>query len=346
MPRRALALSATATVVLCLLVGGALLPVPYVALLPGPTKNVLAKAQGEPLIGIDGHEVYPASGHLNLVTVAYRGGPGRRLNLFTALRWWADPDVAVVPQSALFPQGKTTKEVRRAASRRMVQSQQNATVAALRELGIPVDATVTVARVIEKYPANGRLRKGDVLLAVNGQEINGPLEVSRLVASRQPGEAVRFTLRRGGERMLVRVPTVADPRHPGQAIVGVYMRTEYDYPLRVDIRIDEIGGPSAGTVFALGVVDKLTKGDLTGGRFVAGTGTITPTGQVGPVGGIAQKLAGAEQDGASVFLTPARNCAEAKESKPPGLRLVKIETLHGALRALRALGTGRSVPSC
>lgn len=347
MPRRAVTFATAAVLVLVLALGGALLPVPYVALLPGPTKNVLGTSDGAPLISIDGHETYPASGHLNLVTVAYRGGPGYHLDILTALRGWMDPDIAVVPQQVLFPENQTAEEVRKSTSRKMRQSQQTAAVAAMRELDIPVQATVSVVQTVEDFPAQGVLRKGDVLVAVDGDEVSGPEEVSKLVSSTPPREAVSFTVTRDGERKQVRVQTVESPGKAGGAMIGIYMRTEYDYPLQVKIRIEEIGGPSAGLMFALGIIDKLTRGDLTGGKFVAGTGTISATGEVGPIGGIAQKMAGARGDGANVFLTPAKNCAEARKAKPAGLRLVKMKTLHGALESLRHLKSGEgSVPSC
>lgn len=347
MHRRAVTFATAGVLVFLLALGGALLPVPYVALLPGPTKNVLGQAGGEALISIDGRETYAADGRLDLVTVQYRGGPGYRLDLFTALRGWVDPQVAVVPEQAVFPEGQTAEEVRQNTSRRMRQSQQDAAVAAVRELGIPVDATVHVSRVMKEFPARGVLRKGDTVVAVDGETIAGPAAVANRVSGHQPGDTVSFTVKRDGGEKRVRVDTVENPDNPDEAMVGVYMRTNYDYPLDVQIRIDEIGGPSAGLMFALGVADKLTEGDLTGGESIAGTGTIRPDGKVGAIGGIQQKLAGARSDGAEVFLTPAGNCAKARGSKPPELTLVKVKTLDGALTSLRNLRSGQgNVPHC
>lgn len=347
MHRRAVTFVTAGVLVFALALGGALLPVPYVALLPGPTKDVLGKSDGEAMIAIDGRKTYAADGQLNLVTVQYRGGPGYHLDVFTALRGWVDPQVAVVPQQAVFPEGQTAEEVQQNTSRRMRQSQQDAAVAAVRQLGVPVDATVRVARVMENYPARGVLRKGDTIAAVDGETVDGPETVAQRVSGHQPGEAVSFTVRRDGDEKRLRVDTVEDPDEAGTAMVGVYMRTTYDYPLDVRIRIDEIGGPSAGLMFALGVVDKATKGDLTGGRSVAGTGAITPGGKVGAVGGIQQKVAAADSDGADVFLTPAGNCAAASNVKPPGLQLVKVQTLDDALTSLRNLKSGQGqVPHC
>lgn len=347
MPRRAITLAVSAVLVLGLALAGARLPVPYVALLPGPTKNVLGETADKPLITISGRETYDTSGHLNLVTVAYRGGPGYNLDLYSALRGWLDPDWAVVPERALFPEGQTRKEVEKSTSRRMRQSQEAATVAALRELGIPVTEKIVLARIFKGYPARDVLRQGDVLLRVGGKEVNSLQAVSRAVTSHQPGETVRFTIRRDGERQRVQVKTTRSKEQPSRTVVGVGMRARYDFPFKVQVRIDQIGGPSAGLMFALGIVDKLTKGDLTGGRFVAGTGAIASTGQVQPIGGIAQKLTGAKQDGADIFLTPAKNCGEARAAKPEGLRLVKVTDLQQARQALRAIRTGEgNVPSC
>jgi PDZ domain-containing protein len=114
----------------------------------------------------------------------------------------------------------------------------------------------------------------------------------------------------------------------------------------VKINISNIGGPSAGLMFALGIVDKLTPGDLTGGRFVAGTGEIETNGKVDPIGGVQQKMAGARNAGATVFLTPAANCPDAVRAVPAGLRLIKVRSLSGALDALAALKAGRPVPGC
>jgi PDZ domain-containing protein len=112
--------------------------------------------------------------------------------------------------------------------------------------------------------------------------------------------------------------------------------------------VGDIGGPSAGMMFALGIIDKLTKLDLTAGRFIAGTGEITPGGQVQPIGGIQQKMIGARNAGATIFLTPATNCADTKGAVPKGMRLVKVSTLNQAVTYLEALKSGQSssVPSC
>jgi len=132
----------------------------------------------------------------------------------------------------------------------------------------------------------------------------------------------------------------------GNPVVGVKIAESYVFPFNVKIRVGDIGGPSAGMMFVLGIVNKLTPGNLTGGRFVGGTGEIFANGSVGAIGGIQQKMAGARQAGATLFLTPAANCADTAGAVPAGMRLVKVRNLAGAVNALHALAAGQSVPSC
>jgi PDZ domain-containing protein len=133
----------------------------------------------------------------------------------------------------------------------------------------------------------------------------------------------------------------------GQPVVGVSLGSPtYVFPFKVTINLANVGGPSAGMMFALAIIDKLTPDALTGGRFIAGTGEIEPTGQVQPIGGIQQKMAGARAAGATIFLTPASNCVNTVGAVPAGMRLVKVSTLAGAVSALQAIKNGQPVPSC
>ena len=133
-----------------------------------------------------------------------------------------------------------------------------------------------------------------------------------------------------------------------RAIVGISAGTDHTFPFDIDIKLADVGGPSAGLMFALGLYDKLTPGSLTGGKFVAGTGTIDDDGNVGPIGGIRQKLAGARADGATWFLAPADNCDEVVDHVPDGLDVVKVSTFDQARSAVEAIADGRtgSLPHC
>lgn len=345
MSRRSLTLLVAGLLVLALGAAGAVMPVPYVILSPGPTANTLGEQNGKPLIQVAGHRTYPTSGHLNLTTVTYQGGPGSRMDLFTTLRAWFNPHMAVVPQEALFPPNESQRQVDQENAAQMSSSQESATAAALRELGIGYKTVVSVGATSKGMPADGKLRAGDVIEAVDGTKVTDADKAAGIIAGRAPGKPVTLTIRRGGRTRDVTLKTVAGEQH--KAMVGVTVRQKFQFPFTVRISVGDIGGPSAGTMFALGLIDKLTPGDLAGGKFVAGTGEITPQGQVGPIGGIQQKLAGARQAGATVFLTPKDNCKDALAARPPGLRLVKIGTLHQAVQALDALRTGKgTVPAC
>lgn len=348
MTKRSTTLVASAALLLVLVVVAALLPVPYVALLPGPTTDTLGEAGGKPLIAIGQRRTYGSAGNLNFTTVEVLGTPDRSLGLLTALRGWLDPSIAVVPTEVVYPPGETAAQARARNAEEMKVSQQSATTAALRALGYRVTTRVAVGAVLEGAPALGRLRAADVLLAVDGAPVRRLDDVGAGVRRHRPGEAVRFTVERAGKRQEVEVTTRAAP--DGRAFVGITPREVARYPFPVTIQIDDVGGPSAGLMFALGIIDKLTPEDLTGGRFIAGTGTIDDAGRVGPIGGVGQKLIAAREAGATVFLTPAANCPAAAQGTPEGLRLVRVDDLDGALRALRALAAGRTdgpaLPTC
>ncbi|MER6949825.1 PDZ domain-containing protein [Nonomuraea sp. NPDC000554] len=345
MSRRALTLLVAGFLVLALGVVGAFLPVPYVVLSPGPTENTIGEVEKKPVITINGRQTYPTSGELNLVTVAYQGGPTSRIDLLTALRGWLDPTVAVVPEETIFPPARSAKEVEEENTVEMTNSQDYATAAALTELKIPFSTVVGVMSTEKGKPADGKLQKGDEINAVDGKPVTDVDVVSEAVKAHKPGDPVAFTITRGTQKQDVTVNTVAGTGN--KTIVGVVMQAKYKFPFKVDINVGDVGGPSAGLMFSLGILDKLTPGPLTGGKDIAGTGTITPSGEVGAIGGIAQKMVGARKAGATIFLTPAENCAEALKAVPEGLRLVKAESLHSAVQALDALRTGKgAVPSC
>jgi PDZ domain-containing protein len=231
----------------------------------------------------------------------------------------------------------------------MASSQESATAAALHELHMPTPTRVIVDSVQKGMPADGKLRPGDQIVAIDGTKINQVPQVSDVIGGRKAGDPVKFTVRRGGTDLTVDVVTVAsaDKTTAGKPVVGVVLREKFDFPVQVKISVGDVGGPSAGLMFSLGIYDKLTPQGITGGRFIAGTGTITPEGQVGPIGGIQQKMVAARDAGATVFLTPTQNCGDAVASKPKGLRLVRVDTMHGALQALSALRTGQgTIPAC
>ena len=346
MSRRTLTLAVAGFLVVLLSAVAALLPVPYVALEAGPVTNTLGSVGKTQLIRIDGRETYPVSGNLDLTTVHVLGGPGSQLGLVTALRGWLDDGIAIVPEDTVYPPGETAKEAEKESAAEMRDSQENATTAALHELGIPVEITSFVQDVPEGSPSTGKLEKGDELVAIDGTPVAGGTQLRELITAHDPGDEVQVTVRRDGAERTETITT--EKAEDGRAIVGITTRDEADYPFTVDISLEDVGGPSAGLMFALGIVDKLTPGSLTDGAHIAGTGTIDDTGHVGAIGGITQKMIGAERAGATVFLAPAGNCDEARKTVPDGLRLVKAGTLSSAVSSLEQLAEGRTegLPHC
>lgn len=338
MTRRTWTVVSASLLALALGVLGATLPVPLVALGPGPTYDTLGTVEGNTVIDVDGLPVYPTTGHLNMTTVSVTD----RLTMFTALELWASPDSQVVPREPIYPSSMSLDEIQQQNNAQFTSSEANAEAAALGELQLPV--TVLVGSLVPDTPAAAILQPGDELLAVAGQPMDSVRKVSDVLVATRPGDVVAVQYRRAGEVRDAQIPLAARPDRE-QGLLGVILGARLrDGDIRISL--GGVGGPSAGLMFALAVVDKLTPGDLAGGRFVAGTGAIEPTGNVTPINGIPFKMRKAYGEGATVFLVPAANCAEAVATNPGDLQLVRVGTLHDAVTALESLKTGGPVPSC
>jgi Lon-like protease len=343
MSRRSLTLIIAGIVTVVAIVISVLVPVPYVILQPGPTLNTLGDEAGKPLITITGHPTYPTTGHLNMVTVGYEGGPGDEFDIWTALRAWLNHSEAVVPEEELFPTGQTQQQTQQQDTQQMTGSQQTAQAAALNYLHIAYQTQVVVAAVEAGYPADGVLKDNDVIEAVDGKAVTNETVLTNLITSHPAGTKLQLTvLRNGATKQL----TVATKASSGRPVVGVEVSENYKFPFNITISVGDIGGPSAGMMFALGIIDKLTGDNLADGRFIAGTGEITDTGQVQPIGGIQQKMVGARDAGATIFLAPASNCSDVDGAIPAGLKVVKVSTLSQAITYLDDIKAGESVPSC
>lgn len=344
--RRGLVLGVSGVLTTALLLLMAAVPAPYVVQSPGPTVDTLGDVDGEPLIEVSGAPTYPTSGALRLTTVAVAGGPGSVLDAATVVQGWLSPTTAVVPSELVYPTGQSAAERDEVAALEMTTSQEDATAAALTELGYEVPTEVTVGATVPGSGAEGVLEPGDLLVAVGGTDLVELADLTGALAATPPGSAVDVTVVRDGETMVV--PVVTGDDGEGGSVLGVFIDLEFDFPVDVTIRIDEIGGPSAGTMFALGIVDTMTPGEMTGGEDIAGTGTMSVEGEVGPIGGIRQKLDGALRDGAAYFLAPAQNCEDVVGHEPAGLRVVRVATLAEAVDAVTAIGEGRGaeLPGC
>src|SRR5580704_6546892 len=280
MSHRLVTLLIAGVCVLAALVVAAVVSVPYVALTPGPTLNTLGKPDGKAIIQIVGHRTYPTTGNLNLFTVSYTGGPGTDFNIFSALRAWLSPDDAVVPADEIYSTGQTEQQVVKQDTQEMLGSQQDATAAALCYLNISFKTVDTVQSTVKGTPAYGVLKNGDVITAVGGQPVTCRRDVVSMIRARKPGAPVALTIDRKGQTKTV---TISTKDIGGEPVVGVELASPtYVFPFAVKINLSNIGGPSAGMMFALGIIDKLSPDNLTGGRFIAGTGEIEPGGQIEP----------------------------------------------------------------
>ncbi len=323
----------------------ALIPVPYAIYAPGPVTNVLGLVGSTRLISITGARTYQPRGTLDMTTVEVYGGPGRQPSLPQVLSAWLSRTQAVVPQDQVFPPGQSATQVDTQNQVEMTDSQQSATAAGLREAGLTVPETVTIAQVSDAAPAAAVLRAGDVITGIDGTSTVDSAAVRARVSALAADAPVTVQVLRGGATLQQRTTTTSQD---GRTILGVSLRTTFHFPVKVDFATRDVGGPSAGMMFALGIYDLLTPGELTGGEQVAGTGTIDPAGTVGPIGGIAQKLVGARSAGARWFLAPAANCAEVVGNVPDGLRVVRTASLHDSRTAIAAIADGRgaALPTC
>ncbi|MGW1058515.1 YlbL family protein [Micromonospora rubida] len=312
-------------------------PIPYVVLGPGPTVNTLGTSDGKEVIQVSGRATSTSAGQLRLTTV----GVQPTVRLRSALSGWFSKDEAVVPRELVYPPGESQQEVEQRNEEDFRNSQTSAETAALRELGYPVQ--VRVKTVTADGPSAGALRVGDVVTSVGGTPVTSAGRLTELIRAKPAGTALTIGYTRDGAAATAQVTS---REQDGRPRIGIEIDQQQPHPFTLSIDLNDIGGPSAGLMFALGIVDKLEPADLTGGKIIAGTGTIDDEGRVGPIGGIAQKLVGAKQAGAKVFLVPEANCAEAVRNPQPGLPLLKVGTLDDALTALTALREGGEPTRC
>ena len=341
--------TAAAVVGVALALVVAFVPLPYLELSPGPTYNTIGEVDGTPLITISGTTTYPTSGHLDLTTVSERGGPDNGVLTVRLLTGWAQPDTIVLPREAFYPDDLGDIDVSAENARAFSDSTATAIAAALHHLDRPVREVTIVASVYSGTPSDGKLEPGDEILSVRGTQVSAPADVTAAMTGVTPGTTVPVTVRRGDDPTPLRfdITTTTNPDDSSRAYLGISVGITYQAEFDIEVTLDSVGGPSAGLMLSLGIVDLLTPGSLVDGRYVAGTGTIDPDGKVGPIGGIAQKLAGARGNGATLFLVPAENCAEALASGiPSGLTIAKVSTLDDAIAQIDAYREGNPLTPC
>lgn len=344
--RRVRTLSIAGALFVVLLILALTMPVPYVVLSPGPTLNTLGTDDaGHAIIVFHGRKPARTTGHLNLTTVSVSGNS---ITPFQAVAGWLLHDEVVVPRTSVYPPGVSEKQTNQQNTQQFQQSQDSATAAAFCELGYPNG--FGVIDVVADGPSHNVLHPGDQFVSVDGTPATSRSALDRILAGLAPGTKIPLVVKRAGRTVRLRVTLGTPPRESGVhrgGYLGVVPDNTCLAPFAVDLGLgNEIGGPSAGLMFALGIIDKVGRSDLTGGRFVAGTGTITAKGKVGAIGGIALKMIAARNKGASVFLAPAGNCSDVRGATPAGLRVVKVARLHQAVTDLLRIKAGEPVPHC
>jgi PDZ domain-containing protein len=318
-------------------------PSPYAVERPGPVYDVLGETEvhgkSVPLIDIPSQKTYPTTGTLDMLTVYVDGSPQEKVSWIELAGSWFDASRAAVPLDELFPSGETEDQSNAESAIDMTNSQQAATAAALSELKIGYTSKVVVARVIKATPAAGKLKAGDELVTANGADVTGLTMLQHTIQGNGVAKPVELVVRRGGSlRTLEITPTInSDSKKPA---IGIYTGSTFTFPFDVRIQLQDVGGPSAGMMLALGIYDKLTPGELAGHAHIAGTGTIDPDGAVGAIGGIRQKMYGARNAGATWFLAPASNCNEVTGHIPSGLTVFAVKTLDDSLADVKAITSG------
>jgi PDZ domain-containing protein len=337
-----------------ILLGAAMfIPVPYVMTSPGPVFNTVGEVNDIELISISGTQTYPTEGELDFTTVSEFGGPQEGLDMFQAIWGWISPDRRVVPRESVYPEGETEAENTARNVEAFNTSQSYAIAAAMNYLEQPVNEQVIVTSVGIDAPAKDKLRAGDEVLAVDGAVITTPEQVVDAVRSKPIGTDLNFSIMRSGSKLEIVVTSSARPDDPATEqdeatipYVGVGVDVNYSAEFDIKFGVTGVGGPSAGTMFAIGIIDKLTPGALTQGKIIAGTGTIDPDGNVGEIGGIQQKLIGARDAGAVLFLAPEDNCDEVVGHIPDGLTVAAVASLEDAMDEIDSFINGDQVNVC
>ncbi|MHA3685310.1 YlbL family protein [Leucobacter sp. HY1908] len=325
----------------------ATVPSPYAIERPGPVVDVLGTVQVEgedvPVLTVEGQKKEAqdaeAAGALNLLTVQITGSPQKPLNWAALIPALFDPSQSIAPVTNFYPEGITVEQREKVTSMQMDNSQVQAAAAAFAELGLPVKVALSVDGVDEHGAAAGLLEAGDELVSVGGAPLESFDDLNAAVSA-SDGE-IEIGIRREGKDRSVRV--TPQPQNPGgDPRLGVVIASSFELPREVDISVPQIGGPSAGLIFGLAIMDRLGDSPELGGLAVSGTGTLTAKGEVGPIGGLTQKAWAAKRAGSDLFLMPVANCADV-EGFPKELRVAPVATLAEAAAAIDTAASGGQV---
>ncbi len=321
---------------------------PYVIDSPGPTYNVLG-TQGDTQIieisDLDGNSLSvnnDSDAELRMVTVSEQGGPGYSVSYWQVFLALFDSSAEVLPYDEVYSQDVTAEQVDQAGKAQLAASETAAEVAALEYLGYEVPGTLTITGVVDGSGAAEVLQADDILREIEVDEETYELDdlstLYDVLEDVEVGQEVEVTVERDGD--LVTVPVVTIGNSSGNTKLGIYVSAEADLPVDISITLEKVGGSSAGMMFALGIIDKMTEDGIVSDTVIAGTGSLSYNGSVLAIGGIVQKMYGALRDGAEYFLAPAGNCSEVIGNVPSGLSVFAVEDLEEAVEAVQAISAG------
>lgn len=345
--RRAVA-AGSFILVVALIAAVFLVPVNAVIEAPGPTWNVLdnGSSSDQDVLKVSGTDTYPTEGALRMTTVSVSGCPGYPVTTADLIAAWFSADKRIVDRNEVCPQDQSAEQVEETGKAQMTASQDSAVIAALVETGKAGAMHLTVTEVTEQQTST-EIQAGDVLETITPQggqttTLASFSQLRELMTTIPEGTRVTLGVRRGDQKASAALTTIAPQEGTTGSLLGLSLKISVDSPVEATFGLSDVGGPSAGMMFALGVVDEITPGSLTGGKDISGTGTIDMTGQVGPIGGIQQKMAGARESGSTFFLAPASNCNEVTGHEPKGMQVFAVNTLHEAVAATEAIASGNT----
>jgi PDZ domain-containing protein len=322
---------------------GLIAPLPFVVVEPGTPSDTFGKEKGKQVVEIIGRRSYPTSGKLNLTSI-WVTSPDSHLQSFELLRAWVDGERSVQPREVFYPKGENPKKVTAESIADMKNSQLSSKLAALNYLKIPYSEKLIVKGYVGKSPNKSIMKLEDEVTDFNGIQVISGSQLRKLIRNAETGRATIGVIRDRKQLTLPITLSTINSNGSKQNVIGIKISENYQFPFTVKIRLKDVGGPSGGLIFTLAIIDKLLVEDLVRGRNIAGTGTISPSGKVGPIGGIEEKLIGAKRKGATLFLAPSLNCPDIRHI-PKGLQVVPVDNLAEAVAALRARDS-QTLPIC
>jgi PDZ domain-containing protein len=300
---------------------------PYLAYSAGPVSDAADT------IVVDEVDFYPPNGELLMLTVVTQD-----VNVFEAFIAGVDPTIDLVRRQAVRREGESDEEYRNRVLQQMDDSNFRSIAVALRYLGYELVPTeVVINDLVESVPAAKQLELGDTVLSVNGFDIESVDDFPPALEGYEVGDVIDIVVDRDGTQVELQVELVEREEEPGVPMIGIVLGELTEPPFPIEIQAGDVGGPSAGMMHAIAIIDALTETELTAGSVIAGTGTIDFDGNVGSIGGIRQKVVAAEAAGADYILVPQSNYESALTAERDTIEIVPVATLDEAIGFLEGL---------